>query len=66
MDFFKALIPGVILTFVVSMVMGAGHSTGGWLNVRHFYILEHNFYWSWLMFVIATGLAWMLYIIIPK
>ncbi len=66
MDFFKALLPGAILTFVVSMVMGASHSTGGWLKIQHYYIQGHGLYWSWVLFVIATGIAWALYVITPK
>ena len=66
MDFFKALIPGAILTFVVSMIMGAGHSTGGWLQIRHYFIMDHGIYWSWVLFAIGTGLSWMLLIITPK
>jgi len=66
MDFFKALIPGFILTFVVCMVMGAGHSTGGFLNIKHYFIMDHGIYWSWVMFVISTGLSWVLMIITPK
>jgi uncharacterized membrane protein len=66
MDFFKALIPGFILTFVVCMIMGAGHSTGGFLNIKHYFIMGHGIYWSWVMFVISTGLSWVLMIITPK
>ena len=66
MDFFKALVPGATLTFVVSMAMGAGRSTGGWLQIHHYYIQGHGIYWSWVLFVIATGLAWMLFVITPK
>ncbi len=66
MDFFKALIPGAILTFVVCMIMGAGHSSGGWLQIQHYTIQGHSLYWSWILFGISTGLAWMLMIITPK
>ena len=66
MNFFKALVPGAILTFVISMVMGAGHSTGGWLQIHHYYIQGHGIYWSWVLFVIASGLAWVLFVITPK
>ena len=66
MDFFKALVPGAILTFVVSMVMGASHTTGGCLKIQHYYIQGHSLYWSWVLFVIATGIAWALYVITPK
>ena len=57
MDFFKALIPGAILTFVVSMVMGRAHSTGGWLQIQHYFIQGHGIYWSWVLLAIGTGLA---------
>lgn len=66
MDFFKALIPGAILTFVVSTLMGRAHSTGGWLQIHHYFIQEQGFYWSWVLFAIGTGLAWMIMIITPK
>lgn len=66
MDFIKALVPGSILTFVVCAVLGAGHSKGGWLNIQAYYVQDHRFYWSWVMFAIATGLTWMLYAITPK
>ncbi|MFM5924715.1 MAG: hypothetical protein ACKOPG_11090 [Novosphingobium sp.] len=66
MDFFKALIPGGLLTFVVSAVMGKAHSTGGWLAIQHYYFGTHGIYWSWILFVIATGLAWVLIAITPK
>ena len=42
MQFFKAMIPGAILTFVVSMLMGKGHSTGGWLQIQHYVIQDHQ------------------------
>lgn len=66
MDLVKALIPGIILTWVVSAIMGAGHSKGGWLNIHHYYILEHNLYWSWVLLALGTGLAWMIIAITPK
>ena len=66
MDLVKALIPGAILTWVVSAIMGAGHSTGGWLKIQHYYVLEHNLYWSWVLFAIGTGLSWMIIAITPK
>ena len=66
MDFFKALIPGAILTFVICWVMGAGHSTGGWLMIKHYYFGTHAIYWSWILFAIGTGLAWMIMAITPK
>ena len=66
MEFFKALVPGTILTFIVCTLIGRAHSRGGWLRIEHFYIQDHSFYWSWVMFVIGTGLAWMIFTITPK
>ena len=66
MDFFKALVPGSLLTFVVSMIMGKNHTRGGWLNIEHVYIDGQGFYWSWILFVVATGLAWIMFAITPK
>lgn len=66
MDFLKALIPGSLLTFVVSALIGKGGSRGGWLSIQHFYIEGHGIYWSWILFAIATILAWILIAITPK
>lgn len=66
MDFFKALIPGSLLTFVVSGIIGSAQSRGGWLAIQHVHVQDHSFYWSWVLFVIATGLSWVLYAITPK
>ena len=46
--------------------LGRAHSTGGWLHIQHYFIQEQGFYWSWVLFVIGTGLAWMIMIITPK
>jgi hypothetical protein len=66
MDFVKALVPGTLLTWIVCAIMGKGGSTGGWLSIHHVSISSHSFYWSWALFVIATGLAWVLFAITPK
>jgi hypothetical protein len=66
MNFFKALIPGALLTFIVSGLLGSGHSTGGWLSIGHAQIQHHTYYWSWPLFAVATGLAWILFTITPK
>lgn len=66
MDFFKALIPGFILTFVVCGVLGSAHSDGGWLHIQTFYIHGHKLYWSWMMMIVSIGLSWVLIAITPK
>jgi hypothetical protein len=66
MDFFKALIPGGLLTFVVSALIGKGGSHGGWLSIHRVSPFDTSFYWSWILFAVATGLAWILIAITPK
>ena len=66
MDFFKALIPGSLLTFVVCAIIGKGGSRGGWLDIHRLHLGDTSFYWSWILFGIATVLAWILLAITPK
>ena len=61
MSFIKALIPGFLLTWIVSGVIGSNGSRGGMAAIEHAYIQGHSFYWSWPLFVVATGLAWALF-----
>ncbi|MCB2047861.1 MAG: hypothetical protein KDE32_06485 [Novosphingobium sp.] len=58
MSFFKALLPGSILTWLVCIIMGSNGSRGAWLNIHHVSIQSVDFYWSWPLFIAATGLAW--------
>ena len=62
--FFKGLIPGLILTFVVALVMGSNGSSGAWLQIYHASVEGIRFYWSWPLFVMSTGVAsgifWMM------
>lgn len=55
---FKALIPGALLTWIVSTLIGSGGSSGGILNIVHFAVQHHQLYWSWPLFLAATGLSW--------
>ncbi|MGN6356101.1 MAG: hypothetical protein ACTHLU_01315 [Novosphingobium sp.] len=55
---FKALIPGALLTWIVSTLISSGGSSGGILNIIHFTVQHHQMYWSWPLFLAATGLAW--------
>ena len=66
MDFFKALIPGTVLTLVVTGIIGSNRSKGGWLSIEHVQILDSSFYWSWALFAVATGLSWLLFAVTPK
>ena len=58
MSFFKALIPGTVLTFVVALILGSGGSKGRWLHVHMVTIEGVSFHWSWPLFFIATAGAW--------
>jgi hypothetical protein len=55
--FLKGAVLGAILAGIISAVIGHMGSTGGVLHVRHFVIEGFGFYWSWLLFVAATFLA---------
>lgn len=66
MDFFKALIPGAILTFVVSALIGKGGNRGGFLDIHRVSPFDYSFHWSWILFAVATLLAWILFAITPK
>ncbi len=60
MAFFKALIPGFILTFIVSLVIGSNGSQGGFLNIFLARMSGHHMYWSWPLFFAATGISWVI------
>ncbi|MCT2398202.1 hypothetical protein [Novosphingobium mangrovi (ex Huang et al. 2023)] len=66
MTFLKALIPGFLLTWVVSGIIGSNGSRGGMLAIQNTYIQNgyiegYTFYWSWPLFLAGTGLAWALF-----
>lgn len=55
--FLKAAVLGAILAAVVSAVIGHTGGTGGVLHVRPYVIEGFGFYWSWMLFIAATVLA---------
>jgi hypothetical protein len=57
MSLIKALLLGGILTFVVSATIHAGGSSGGYLKIAEYQISGHYLHWSWPLFIVATGLA---------
>lgn len=62
MAFFKALIPGALLTWIVATVLGSQGARGGMLAIEHIYYSGSGaFYWSWSLFIAATGLAWAIF-----
>lgn len=61
MALIKALVPGFLLTWTVSLIVGANGSRGGILLIQHNYIQGYGFYWSWPLFLAGTALAWALF-----
>lgn len=61
MSFFKALIPGSILTFIVCLIMGSNGASGAWLHIHRVTMQGHDFYWSWPLFTVSTALAWIIF-----
>ncbi len=66
MDFFKGLIPGTILTLIVTAILGSNHFKSGYLYIFHQNIGGFGFYWSWTLFVASTLLAWAIFAMSPK
>ena len=60
--FLKALALGIFLTLIVSLFIGSGGSSGGLLNVRQVAIEGFEFYWSWALFLIGTGLSFGIFL----
>jgi len=54
----KAVIPGMLLSWLVSTFVGAHGGTGGLLNIQHFHFQGNDFAGSWTLFVIGTSLGW--------
>lgn len=61
MSAIKALIPGFLLSWIVSTVIGSQGSSGGVLSITHTLYQGHELYWSWPLFCGATALAWALF-----
>lgn len=61
---FKGLIPGALLTYIVSMVFGSGGTRAGFLYVHQVAISSYEFYWSWPLFVGATALSWVVFLML--
>lgn len=58
MELFKAVPLGGLLTWIVSLVIGSTGSRGGHLAIHHMPVGSYEVWWSWPLFVCATGLAW--------
>jgi hypothetical protein len=60
----EAIVLGFVLAFVVSLFIGSGGATGGLLNVHSVAFQGYDFYWSWPLFLIGTGLAFGLFLLL--
>ena len=66
---FKGLIPGILLTWVVSGILGSNGSKGGFLFIHQIYIdgnsafasSSYSFYWSWPLFISSTMLGFFIF-----
>jgi len=57
----KAVMPGLLLSWLVSTFVGSTGSSGGLLNIQHFTVNGTVILGSWTLFVIGTALAWALF-----
>lgn len=58
----KGIIPGCILTWIVSLVIGSNGSKGGMLDIQRYDIMHHHLYWSWPLMLAAIGLCAALFL----
>ena len=61
MSFVKALIPGLILTFVVCLILGSNGVSGAWLDIHRVHIQDFSLHWSWPLFIASTGISWAIF-----
>lgn len=67
---FKAVPFGAFLTLIVALFMGSGGATGGLLGVFPVdvtmaeYGIAFDFYWSWVLFLIGTLIAFVLIVML--
>ena len=60
--FLKAVALGIFLAAIVSLFIGSGGSSGGMLHVRQVAIQGFDFYWSWPLFLVGTGLSFGIFL----
>lgn len=57
MDLIKAMSFGAILSATLALVIGSQGSSAGPLAIHAVHIADAKMYWSWPIFVSASGLA---------
>jgi hypothetical protein len=58
MSLLKALLLGGILTIVVSEAVHGAKASSGFLQIQEVAISGQYMHWSWPLFIVSTGLAW--------
>jgi hypothetical protein len=62
--FLKAIVVGAIFSFVLSTLIGHAGSTGGIAYIHHYVIQGFSFHWSWVLFVVGAGLAFVIFLML--
>ncbi|MCB2065595.1 MAG: hypothetical protein KDE55_01840 [Novosphingobium sp.] len=66
MSFIKGLIPGLLLTWIVSTLIGSQGAKGAWAMIHRANFEGIQFYWSWPLCVAFVGLAWLIFYFIDS
>ena len=56
-SFIKGIVPGALLSWLVSLFIGSGGSQGGFLQVHLMAVQGEQFYWSWPLFFGGSALS---------
>ena len=60
LSFVKALPFAIFLSWILSLFMGTGGTSGGVLAVHRVHIVDVSFFWSWPLFFLGLALTWAL------
>lgn len=58
---YKSVLPGALLSYIFSTVLGNNGTSGGALYIRMVGTPEVQFYWSWPLFLAGAFLAWAIF-----
>jgi hypothetical protein len=66
---FKGMVPAILLTWIVTGIIGSNGSKGGFLYIRQIFIegnsafadSSFSFYWSWPLFFASTALGFFIF-----
>ena len=57
----KAVVPGSLLSWIVSLFVASSGSTGGFLFVHRIMLGDYALAWSWAVLVIGMSLGWFVF-----